>query len=91
MNSIIQVSIVSILMSFAGLGALYASLKGHMGYADAFLGAFILLPIYLVYLAVKDTLSYEYDWTDKEIAKMKEETEKKNVEKQIHRTPRKGN
>jgi hypothetical protein len=31
--------------------------------------------IYLAFLGVKDILSYEYDWTDKEIAKMNEDTE----------------
>lgn len=75
MNTRTQLSIVSGLISFTLLGALYASMKRHMGYADALLGVFILLVIYLVYLFFKDILSYEYDWTDKEIAKMNEDTE----------------
>ncbi len=82
MNTRTQLSIVSSLMSFTGLGALYAGMKGHMGYADAFLGVFILMIFYLVYLFFKDTLSYEYDWTDKEIAKMNEDTENAKKRKQ---------
>jgi hypothetical protein len=75
MDTKIQIAIIIILHPFIGLGALYASWKGHMGYADALLGTFVLMLIYLAFLGVKDILSYEYDWTDKEIAKMNEDTE----------------
>ncbi|WP_321429309.1 hypothetical protein [uncultured Methanolobus sp.] len=84
MDTRTQLAIVSSLLSFTVLGALYASMKHHMGYADALLGFFILLIIYSVYLFFKEILSilsYEYDWTDKEIAKMNEGTEITNERK----------
>ncbi len=75
MNTWKQLFLISILFTLTKWGALYAAMTSHYYYAFALLGFFILMIIYLVFLFFKEILSYEYDWTDKEIAKMNEDTE----------------
>ncbi|KXS41524.1 MAG: hypothetical protein AWU59_2049 [Methanolobus sp. T82-4] len=70
-----QLGIIIIFLKLSALGALYTAITSHYHYAFGLLGFFVFLIIYCVYLFFKDILSYEYDWTDKEIAKMNEDTE----------------
>jgi ABC-type transport system involved in Fe-S cluster assembly fused permease/ATPase subunit len=76
-----QLIIIIILFNILPAGIMYTNMTGHYYYAFSLLGFFVLLIFYCVYLFFKDILSYEYDWTDKEIAKMNEDTENANDRK----------